>query len=103
MHELSIVMSIVDQVTEVVREKNAHSVERIELEIGELAGIEWHSFDFAWEPGTRNSVLKFASSEERERIKDQVDHIELMPNKKNHVCNLRMQSTGGCGDHHQSG
>lgn len=70
MHELSIVMSIVDSVTTEVRRQNATNVSRIELDIGNLAGIEWESFDFAWEPATKNTVL-----EQAERI---INHIPAL-------------------------
>ncbi len=70
MHELSIVMSIVDSVATEVRRQNATNVSRIELDIGNLAGIEWESFDFAWEPATKNTVLEHA-----ERI---INHIPAM-------------------------
>lgn len=60
MHELSIVLSIVDSAERVVREQGGHSVTKIELEIGELAGIEWSSFDFAWAPAVNNTVLNSA-------------------------------------------
>ncbi len=70
MHELSIVMSIVDQVSEQVVKNNATKVKRIELEIGNLAGIEWDSFDFAWEPATKKTVLQNA-----ERV---VNHIKAI-------------------------
>jgi len=70
MHELSIVLSIVDSVqAEVVRQK-ATNVSRIELDIGNLAGIEWESFDFAWEPAIKNTVL-----EDAERV---INHIPAM-------------------------
>lgn len=67
MHELSIVMSIVEQVEEEVRKRDAHKVNRIEFDIGDMAGIEWDSFDFAWEPAIKNTVLA-----EAERI---INHI----------------------------
>ena len=60
MHELSIVMSIVERVEEEVLKQQAKSVKRIELDIGNLAGIEMFSFDFAWEPATKNTVLEHA-------------------------------------------
>ena len=70
MHELSIVLSIVDQVQKEVFKLEATAVKRIELDIGILAGIEFDSFDFAWEPATKNTVLQHA-----ERI---VNHIPAM-------------------------
>lgn len=60
MHELSIVMSIVDQVEDEVRRREASKVERIEIEIGDMAGIEMFSFDFAWGPAIKNTVLQDA-------------------------------------------
>jgi len=70
MHELSIVMSIVDQVHEEVVKNNATEVKRIELDIGNLAGIEWDSFNFAWEPAIKNTVLHNA-----ERVVNQIKAI----------------------------
>lgn len=47
MHELSIVMSILDIAQKQANMAQAKVVEEIELEIGELSGIEKMSFDFA--------------------------------------------------------
>jgi hydrogenase nickel incorporation protein HypA/HybF len=57
MHELSIVMGIVDIAEEQVRKAGAHTVDRIELDIGSLAGIELDALDFAWDAATRDTVL----------------------------------------------
>lgn len=67
MHELSIVMSIVDIAQTQVRQAGAHRVESIELDIGQLAGVEWTALDFAWQAGVNQTVL-----EQAERI---VNHI----------------------------
>lgn len=58
MHELSIVLSILEIAEDKVREHRAQRVESIELEIGQLAGIEWEAMDFAWEVAVRNTVLE---------------------------------------------
>lgn len=58
MHELSIVLSILEIAEEKVREHQAQNVESIELEIGQLAGIEWEAMDFAWGAAVRNTVLE---------------------------------------------
>ena len=63
MHELSIVMSILDIAEEKVREHHAHTVESIELEIGQLAGIEWEAMNFAWDTAIRNTVLENSKRE----------------------------------------
>jgi hydrogenase nickel incorporation protein HypA/HybF len=70
MHELSIVLSIVNSVQTEVAKQEAKEVRRIELDIGNMAGIEWDSFDFAWEPATKNTVL-----EKAERV---INHIPAM-------------------------
>ncbi len=60
MHELSIVTSIIEMAREQVHAHNANQVEKIELEVGTLAGIEMHAFNFAWEHATQQSVLSNA-------------------------------------------
>jgi hydrogenase nickel incorporation protein HypA/HybF len=60
MHELSVVMSIVETATEKVRENNAQSVERIDLVIGALSGIDNHALDFAWDVAVKDTVLQSA-------------------------------------------
>lgn len=61
MHELSIVMSIVETAEEKVKEHQAHSVESIDLVIGDLAGIDKHALDFAWDAAVKNTVLQQAT------------------------------------------
>jgi len=60
MHELSIVMSIVETAEEKVKEHHAHSVEEIELVIGDLAGVDSQALDFAWDSAVKNTVLQMA-------------------------------------------
>ncbi|MCF8237636.1 MAG: hydrogenase maturation nickel metallochaperone HypA [Saprospiraceae bacterium] len=61
MHELSIAMSIVDIAREAVEKAGAQAVEHIELEIGQLAGIELQALEFAWSEAVRGSVLAHAT------------------------------------------
>lgn len=68
MHELSIVQSIIDIAESEVRKAGAHSVESIELEIGDLAGVEFSALDFAWDVAVRHTVL--------ERAERQIRHVE---------------------------
>ena len=58
MHELSIVLGIVDIASEEVKKANARKVEEINLEVGSLSGIEMEALDFALECGTRHTVLE---------------------------------------------
>lgn len=60
MHELSIVMSIVETAEEKVKENHAESVESIDLVIGDLAGVESDALDFAWDSAVKNTVLQSA-------------------------------------------
>ncbi len=60
MHELSIVMSIVETAEEKVKEHHAQTVESIDLIIGDLAGVDSHALDFAWEAAVKNTVLQTA-------------------------------------------
>jgi hydrogenase nickel incorporation protein HypA/HybF len=60
MHELSIVMSIVETAEEKVKEHHAHSVEEIDLVIGDLSGVDSQALDFAWDSAVKNTVLQNA-------------------------------------------
>ncbi len=65
MHELSIVMGIVDIAATAVKKANASTVEVIELEIGELSGIETDALLFAWDAAVKNTVLAQAQRDIR--------------------------------------
>jgi hydrogenase nickel incorporation protein HypA/HybF len=58
MHELSIVMGIIDIAAAHLQKANATEIEEIELEIGALAGIEMNSFDFAWYQAVNGTPLQ---------------------------------------------
>ena len=60
MHEMSIVMGIVEMVEGEVAKVNARRVDVIELEIGSIAGIEMVAFDFAWPTAVKGTVLEHA-------------------------------------------
>jgi hydrogenase nickel incorporation protein HypA/HybF len=60
MHELSLVMSIVDLVEERAAMHHAREIESINLEIGELAGIDWSVLEFAWKSATSGTMLENA-------------------------------------------
>ena len=63
MHELSIVLSIVETAEEESKKHHAYAVERIDLEIGNLSGVDDHALQFAWEAGVKNTVLEKAQCE----------------------------------------
>lgn len=57
MHELSIVMSIVDIAEDEVKKHHAHAVDCIDLEIGTMAGVELDALNFVWDAAVKNTVL----------------------------------------------
>ncbi len=57
MHELSVAHSIVEMVEERAKEEGAVKVTRVELEIGEMAGIEYDALEFAWDVAVEHSLL----------------------------------------------
>lgn len=60
MHELSIVMSIVDIAQSQAQQAHAQAIEEIELDIGNLAGVELDALEFAWPQGVKNTMLENA-------------------------------------------
>jgi len=60
MHELSIAQSIVELAEQEARNHQAVSIEELELEIGDLAGIEWNALEFALESAIKGSLLEDA-------------------------------------------
>jgi len=60
MHELSVVESIIDIAAEMVQTHHATSVDSIELEVGELAGIDVSALEFAWDVSIQDTVLEHA-------------------------------------------
>lgn len=61
MHELSIVMNIFDAVEEKAVEMNATVVHKIEMEVGQLSGIEFDALDFALDNAPRTPLLENAA------------------------------------------
>lgn len=61
MHELSVVMGIVDLAEKKAREHHAEKISRIDLEIGVLAGIEYDALEFVWDAGVKSSLLEGAN------------------------------------------
>jgi hydrogenase nickel incorporation protein HypA/HybF len=60
MHELSVVMSIIDIASRELQKASASVIETIELEIGTLSSIEMESFDFAWQQAVKQTSLENA-------------------------------------------
>ncbi len=60
MHELSIAMGIIKIAEDETAKANAKKVEKIELEIGTLAGVELESLNFVWPSAVKGTVLENA-------------------------------------------
>lgn len=61
MHELSIIHSILETTEQELRSRgNGYAVEAIELEIGELAGVEISTLEFLWPAAVEQTVLEKA-------------------------------------------
>ena len=60
MHELSIAQSIVELAEKEARNHHAVLIEELELEIGDLAGIDQIALDFALESAIKGSLLENA-------------------------------------------
>jgi len=60
MHELSVVMGIIDIAAKEAAKAGAGAIEEIELEIGCLSGVEPAAFDFAWQQAVKHTLLENA-------------------------------------------
>ncbi len=72
MHELSVVLSIIEIADEQLKKSTARQIESIELEIGTLAGIEMEALLFAWDAAIPHTVL-----ENTKRIIRQIPAVAL--------------------------
>ncbi len=61
MHEMSIALNIIDIVSSQAKAEQAQKINRIELEIGELAGILIDSLEFCFEAASKNTLADSAS------------------------------------------
>lgn len=60
MHELSVAMGIVRIAEEELSRSSAQSIDLIELEIGDLAGIELDSLEYVWQAAVKGTALEKA-------------------------------------------
>jgi hydrogenase nickel incorporation protein HypA/HybF len=56
MHELSIAISIIELAEEEARKANATSISKIEVEIGDMAGIEKEALQFCWDSAIQGTM-----------------------------------------------
>ncbi len=60
MHELSIVMSIIDIAQQQTDAADSTLVDEIELEIGSLSGVDMDALEFAWDQAVKDTILENA-------------------------------------------
>ncbi|MFF8293307.1 hydrogenase maturation nickel metallochaperone HypA [Streptomyces sp. NPDC016309] len=60
MHEMSVALSVVDQVEQAARSRGARGVQHVHLEIGELAGVVSDSLRFCFGLACAGTVLEGA-------------------------------------------
>lgn len=58
MHELSIVMGIIDIARQQAEEADATIIEEIEMDIGCLSTIQMDAFEFAWNQAVKKTILE---------------------------------------------
>lgn len=68
MHELSIALGIVKIAEDACQEQHAEKVDVIELQIGELSGVEITSLDYAWPMAVKDTKL-----EKAEKVIDMIE------------------------------
>ncbi|MFF3558168.1 hydrogenase maturation nickel metallochaperone HypA/HybF [Streptomyces tsukubensis] len=57
MHEMSIAVAVVDQVSRAAAEHGARSVTAVRLDVGELAGVVPAALDFCWDLACEGTAL----------------------------------------------
>ena len=57
MHELSIVMSIIDIAKQQAKSADAETIDEREIDIGCLSTVQMEAFDFAWEQAVKETIL----------------------------------------------
>ncbi len=83
MHELSIVTNILDTVEDSATSNNAKVVYEIELEVGELAGVEFDALEFAIEHAPKSTLLN--------KVKFNI--LKVKPIAKCSVCNFEFETS----------
>jgi hydrogenase nickel incorporation protein HypA/HybF len=58
MHELSIVMGIIEIAEQQISQEQASVIDEIEMDIGCLSTIEMNAFEFAWSQGVKQTILE---------------------------------------------
>jgi hydrogenase nickel incorporation protein HypA/HybF len=58
MHEFSLVLNIIDIVTEYAIKENAKEVKEVEIEVGELSGVVYDALEFAVQMAVKGTIME---------------------------------------------
>jgi hydrogenase nickel incorporation protein HypA/HybF len=58
MHEFSLVLNIIDIVTEYAVKENAKEVKEVEIEVGELSGVVIDALEFALQTAVKGTLME---------------------------------------------
>lgn len=58
MHEFSLVLNIIDIVTEYAIKENAKEVKEVEIEVGELSGVVIDAMEFALQTAVKGTLIE---------------------------------------------
>ena len=58
MHEFSLVLNIIDIVTEYAIKENAKEVKEVEIEVGELSGVVYDALEFALQTAVKGTLIE---------------------------------------------
>jgi hydrogenase nickel incorporation protein HypA/HybF len=58
MHEFSLVLNIIDIVTEYAVKENAKEVKEVEIEVGELSGVVYDALEFALQTAVKGTLIE---------------------------------------------
>jgi hydrogenase nickel incorporation protein HypA/HybF len=65
MHELSVVLGIINLAEKELKKAGKSKITMIELEIGSLSGVEMSALDYVWETAVKDTVLADAERQIR--------------------------------------
>jgi hydrogenase nickel incorporation protein HypA/HybF len=58
MHEFSLVLNIIDIVTEYAVKENAKEVKEVDIEVGELSGVVYDALEFALQTAVKGTIIE---------------------------------------------
>jgi hydrogenase nickel incorporation protein HypA/HybF len=61
MHEFSLVLNIIDIVTEYAVKENAKEVKEVEIEVGELSGVVIEAMEFALQTAVKGTLMEHSA------------------------------------------